>query len=118
MPALYTTLVVDDEPQVLSIIAQILAQPGYIVVTARDAYEAIRILADRHIDLMITDIRMPGLDGVELGIQAKLMRPRLHIIYITGFADAARNARHGTVIAKPIRAADLIKVVEQELSAA
>ena len=115
---MYTTLIVDDDPQVLNVVAEILAQPGYLVVTAHDAYEAIRILADRHIDLMITDIKMPGLDGVELGVQAKLLRPRLRIIYITGFADAARKAQHGRVVPKPIRAADLIKVVEQEMSAA
>lgn len=118
MRRLYTTLIVDDDPLVLETVANVLAQPGYAVVTACDGYEAIRILADRHIDLMIADVKMPGLDGTELGMQAKLMRPRLHIIYLTAFADSAQKARHGRVLKKPIRAADLVKIVEQELSAA
>ena len=116
MPALYTTLVVDDDPHVLAVVAEILAEPGYIVVTARDAYEAIRVLADRHIDLMITDVWMPGCDGVELAVQAKLMRPRLHIMYITGYANEAL-AQRGRVVPKPVRAAELIKMVKQEMSA-
>jgi CheY-like chemotaxis protein len=115
---LYTILTVDDDPLVLEVIARMLAQPGYTVLTARDGYEAVRTLADRHVDLMIIDIRMPGLNGVHLGDQAKLMRPRLHVIYLTGFADHANEARHGRVLKKPVRAADLIKTVEAELAAA
>jgi CheY-like chemotaxis protein len=114
---LYTALVVDDDPLVLDVVAQILAAPGYSVLTARDGYEAIRALADRHIDLMIADIRMPGLDGMQLGIQAKLMRPHLHIVYITGFAEAAKKVQYGKVVEKPIRAADLIETIRKEMSA-
>jgi CheY-like chemotaxis protein len=114
---LYTMLIVDDDPLVREVVAAVLAEPGYHVVTASDGYEAIRILADRHFDLMITDIKMPGLDGVQLGIQAKLMRPRLHIIYITACADAAQKAEYGMVLEKPIRAAELVKTVRQEMAA-
>lgn len=115
--ALYTALIVDDDPLVLDVVAQALAEPGYGVLTAHDGYEGIRVLADRHVDLIITDIMMPGLDGVQLSIQAKLMRPSLRIIYITGFADAAQRVHHGTVLEKPVRVAELIKAVQQELSA-
>lgn len=118
MAHLYTALIVDDDPLVLDVVAQILTAPGYNVVTAHDGYDAIRILADRHIDLMITDIKMPGLDGLQLGIQAKLMRPRLHVIYITGFADAAARAQHGRVVEKPIRAVALIETIKKAMSAA
>jgi DNA-binding LytR/AlgR family response regulator len=82
------------------------------ISSASDAYEAIRILADRHIDLLVADIRMPGLSGAELAMQAKVMRPTLRIIFITGFADAARKVR-GRVMQKPIRAADLIQTVKK-----
>jgi FixJ family two-component response regulator len=60
---------------------------------------------------------MPDLDGEQLGIQAKVMRPNLHIIYISGFAEAAEKARNGRVIQKPIRAAKLLKIVAQGMSA-
>jgi CheY-like chemotaxis protein len=112
-----TVLVVDDEPLVLDVLAEILAVPGYRVVTARDGYEALRVLADRDVDLMITDIKMPGLDGRQLGIEAKLMRPHLHILYITGFGGDTEKVR-GKVIAKPVHIADLIETVKQEMSAA
>jgi two-component system response regulator AtoC len=114
----YTVLVVDDDPLVLDVVAKILAAPGCTVVTARDGDEAVRALANRTVDLMITDLKMPGLDGVQLGIQAKLMYPYLHIIYITGFADIAKRARYGRVLQKPIRLADLIQTVKSEMLAA
>ncbi|HWI28251.1 MAG TPA: response regulator [Stellaceae bacterium] len=113
---MYTALIVDDDPLVLEVVAQILREPGFNVVTARDGYEAIRILADRHIDLMITDIMMPGLDGVQLGVQAKLMRPRLHIIYVTAFIDAAKGAQYGKVIEKPVRAAHLVEIIQRTMT--
>jgi CheY-like chemotaxis protein len=113
----HTILVVDDDPQVLAVVPAILRQPGYTVLSASDGYEAIRILADRHIDLLVTDVRMPGLSGAELATQAKLMRPTLHVIFITGFADAAGKVR-GRVLEKPIRAADLIQTVKKEMTAA
>jgi GntR family transcriptional repressor for pyruvate dehydrogenase complex len=114
----HTVLVVDDDPLVLDVVARILAAPGCTVLTARDGYEAARTLADRNVDLMITDLNMPGFDGVELGIQAKLMHPRLHIIYITGFSDIAQRAQHGRVLQKPVRLADLLETVKNEMLAA
>ena len=115
---MYTVLVVDDDPNVLEVLAGILREPGYTVLTARDGYEAIGLLADRHVDLMITDMRMPGLDGAELGVQAKVMRPYIHIIYITGYAEFAGKVGNGRLIEKPIRSADLIQVVKQEMTGA
>jgi len=115
--ALYTALVVDDDPLVLDVLKQVLAEPGFNVVTARDGYEGIRILADRHIDLLITDIKMPGLDGVQFGVQAKLMRPRLRIVYITAFADQAAKAQYGRIVEKPVRAAELVEIVNREMAA-
>jgi DNA-binding NtrC family response regulator len=112
----YTILVVDDDPLVLDVVQRILAEPGHAVLTARDGYEAIGILAERHVDLMITDVKMPGLDGVQLGVQAKVMRPRLHVIYITAFDEGTKEVRHGVVIEKPVRARDLVTIVHHEMS--
>jgi CheY-like chemotaxis protein len=114
----YTILIADDDPHVRQVVAEILREPGYTVLTAADGFEAIRILADRHIDLLIADVRMPELDGTQLGLQAKVMRPRLHVMYITGFADSANRVRNGRLLQKPIRAADLVKAVKLEMSAA
>jgi FixJ family two-component response regulator len=57
---------------------------------------------------------MPGLDGAQLGAQAKLMRPNLHVIFITGFADAALDAKAEVVLHKPIRAEELLQVVDRK----
>jgi CheY-like chemotaxis protein len=114
----YTVLVVDDDPLVLDVVAKILAAPGCTVLMARDGREAIGTVAERSVDLMITDLNMPGLDGVQLGIQAKLMQQHLHIVYVTGFFDMAKRARYGRVLQKPIRLGDLIQTVKNELLAA
>jgi CheY-like chemotaxis protein len=116
MSPLYTVLVVDDDPVLLDVVTRILTEPGYTVLTALDGFEAIRTLADRHVDLLIADVKMPGLDGLQLGQQAKVMRPNLHIIYITGLAQS--KAPEGSIVMqKPVRAADLIRTIRQKMSA-
>lgn len=76
------------------------------------------MLADRHIDLMITDINMPGLSGWELARQAKLFRPRLHIIYISGYCKPAEDSdpEYGRLLQKPVRPAALLETVQTELA--
>lgn len=117
MARVYTILITDDDPDVLSVMAAILRAPGYTVLTAPDGYEAIRVLADRHVDLLLTDLRMPELDGQQLVIQAKVMRPSLHVVYMTGFKEAAATVS-GRLVQKPIRAADLVETIKQEMSQA
>ncbi len=113
---MYTILVADDDQQLLEVTAQILAEPGYTVLTASDGFEAVRMLADRHVDLLIADINMPGLDGRQLGLQAKVMRPGLHIVFISGKRPDGAVPNFGRVIAKPIRAAALLELVRQEMA--
>jgi CheY-like chemotaxis protein len=114
---MYTILVADDDPLLLDVVAKVLAEPGYTVLTASDGFEAVRLLADRHVDLMITDIAMPGLDGLQLGLQAKVMRPHLHIIFISGARpDPGRTPGFGRVLQKPLRAAALLELVRQEMA--
>lgn len=114
--AMYTILVADDDPTLLAVVARILGEPGYTVLTAEDGFEAVRLLADRHVDLLIADIRMPGLDGTQLGRQAKVMRPYLHIIFISGRVPAS-VPEFGTFLEKPIRARELLAAVQHELGA-
>ncbi len=114
----YTILLVDDDDALLDILGTVLREPGYTVVTARDGYEAVRILAERQIDLMLTDVIMPGLDGQQLAEQARVMRPHLHIIYLTGFNTTREPVSGSRVVAKPIRPAELLQIVRQQLTAA
>ena len=112
-----TILLVDDEPDLREVGAAILAEPGYTVLTAADGYEALRVLVDRVVDLMITDVQMPGISGFELARQAKLMRPRLHVIYISGRTSKPDRLGpiYGDLVRKPVRAVDLLAIVGREI---
>lgn len=99
---------------------ELLAGAGFTVLTASDAYEAIRVLAERHVDLLFTEIVMPGADGFDLAAQAKLIRPNLKVLYCTGFAEKARGRfgpRYGKLLEKPIRADVLTAEVRNALAA-
>jgi DNA-binding response OmpR family regulator len=112
-----TILVADDDPLLLDVVARTLADPSFTVLTASDGFEAVRILADRHVDLMIADINMPGLDGLQLALQAKVMRPNLHIIFISGtWSERAALPSFGTLMEKPIRPRDLLDAVRLQLA--
>src|SRR5260221_10205670 len=74
------------------VLVAILAEPGHTVLTASNGYEALGIPVERVVDLLITDVRMPGISGFEFARQATLMRPYLHVI---------SRARTSTLICTP-----------------
>jgi DNA-binding response OmpR family regulator len=118
MVRLQTILVVDDESELRKIIVMTLTELGFKVLTASDGYTAIRILADRNVELLLTDIRMPGMNGYDLARQAKLMRPRLHVLYMSGYeteADRGLGSTYGHLLHKPIRPAELVREVSREM---
>jgi len=115
----FTLLVVEDETTVRDFVLRLLTDKGFIALSAQDAYEAIRVIAERHVDLLFTDIVMPGADGFDLAAQAKLIRPMLKILYSTGFAETARGRfapRFGKLLEKPIRAEALMAEIEAALA--
>jgi DNA-binding response OmpR family regulator len=118
MAHLETILFVDDDPELRKIVAVALAQPGYAIFTAVDGYEAIRILADHWVSLLITDVKMPGLNGFDLARQAKVMRPNIQIIYLSGYPIDSRHRAgpvYGAVLKKPLRMGDLLAEVSGRL---
>jgi DNA-binding NtrC family response regulator len=115
----FIILVVEDDTAVCNFVLELLTSAGFTVLTASDAYEAIRIIAERHVDLLFTDIVMPGADGFDLAAQAKLIRPNLKVLYSTGFADKATGRfgpRYGKLLEKPIRADELTAEVIRALT--
>ena len=114
-----TILLVEDEPAVLEVAQEMLRESGFDVVTARDGQEALDILGrDTRIDLLLTDVVMPELNGFQLAHRARGLRPGLPIVYISGYADEARleaEAVHGPVLRKPFRSTDLILYVNSTL---
>ena len=107
----YTILFVEDELAMRELITHLLSDRGFVVLTAADGYEALRILADRHVDVLFTDVVMPGISGFQLASQAKLMRPHLKVLYVSGYPQTAAGGtdpRHGKLLPKPVRPAMLV----------
>ena len=114
-----TILVADDDPDVREVVAAILAEPGYSVITASDGYEAVRLLADNWVNLLVTDVKMPGMDGFELARQAKVMRPQLHVIYFSGYSthnEEKAGPVYGPILRKPLRMTDFLGEGSRQLA--
>ncbi len=88
MTALRKILVVDDDPVVGKSFDRVLTNKGYEVVMAHNAAEALERMRKSEYDLVYTDIRMPGMDGLELAEKVKARRPWTPVVIVTG---------HGTV---------------------
>lgn len=83
----YRLLLVDDEPNVLRALRRVFHQEHYDIVTAADGQQALALLAEQEFHLLISDYKMPGLNGAELLKRAKNMRPDMIRIMLTGHAD-------------------------------
>ena len=88
-----TVLVVEDEPVVRGVILEMLSEQGYRTLEAVDGPSGLRILRDgERIDLLVTDVGLPGMNGRQLADQARETRPDLKILFITGYAESAAIA--------------------------
>ncbi|MFH1914306.1 MAG: response regulator [Pseudomonadota bacterium] len=102
-----TVLLVDDEEGIRTVLSLAIADAGYEVVTAATGAQALELLAAREIPLIVTDIRMPGMDGLELLKRVKGDWPDSEVIMITGHGDmdvAIESLRLGAgdFITKPL----------------
>ena len=94
MSALRKILVVDDDPVVGKSFNRVLSQDkGYVVITAENAAEALEKLHEQEYDLVFTDIKMPGMDGVELAEHVKASRPWTPVVIITGYGTTENEVR-------------------------
>ena len=80
-------IVVDDEEILLTMLGQSFAEQGFPCRTFKDAKSALTALESSPAEILITDITMPGMLGLELTREAKRMRPELNVIIMTGFVD-------------------------------
>ncbi len=93
MTATRKVLVVDDDPVVRKSFDRVLSSKGYAVITAENGEEALRKLNEEKYDLVYTDIRMPGMSGLEVAEQVKARRPWTPVVIITGYGTDAAEAR-------------------------
>ena len=85
-----TVLVVDDEATLRMLVTETLEELGYAAVEASDGMSALRVLqSDARIDLLVTDVGLPGLNGRQLADAARTRRPNLPVLFITGYAHNA-----------------------------
>jgi CheY-like chemotaxis protein len=105
-------LVVDDDPDVLDVTAGVLELKGFAVLRASSGQEAIEALR-RHpeVELLFTDVLMPGITGIELAKQATAMRPGLPVVLTSGYARD-ENVRGYPLVRKPFTLHDLLHTVE------
>jgi PAS domain S-box-containing protein len=88
-----TVLVVEDEPVVRGVILEMLAEQGYRTLNAVDGPSGLKILRSRErVDLLVTDVGLPGMNGRQLADQARETRPGLKILFITGYAESVAIA--------------------------
>jgi signal transduction histidine kinase/CheY-like chemotaxis protein len=110
-------LVVDDEDAVREVLVEILEELKQDVVEARDASAALELLARRGFDLMITDLSMPGPDGLKLATEARRLAPAMRIVLATGYGQTAphdagpEHALVDRVLGKPFQLSDLEAVL-------
>jgi CheY-like chemotaxis protein len=84
---------VEDEPVVRGLIVEVLSDLGYAAIEAADGNQGLEVLqSKRRIDLMITDMGLPGLNGRQIADAGRQLRPELRVLFMTGYAENAALA--------------------------
>lgn len=115
-------LVAEDERAVREFVRRALAHRGHEVTLAEDGLAALDALRDGAFDLLLTDIVMPGMDGIALALKVASAKPDIKILLMSGYA-AERQRAHNLdvlihrVIAKPFTLRDICDAVDETLSA-
>ncbi len=108
-------LLVDDDEEVRCVAAASIEELGYLVVGLGNGEDALRLLDQESFDLLMTDIAMPGMTGVELAKHVRSRHPGLPILFSSGYADVrsfGENLSDETVLKKPFRIADLAERID------
>ena len=114
-------LIVDDEENSRTGLSKILARSGYEVVTAADGAEALNRVKEVACHLIITDMKMPNMNGIELLKEVKNIHPGIGVIMVTAYGEVdsyleAMNSGAFEYLNKPIKVDELKKVISKVLS--
>ncbi len=118
MSSAITILLVDDSPRIRPLVRAILSELKCQILEASTAERALEIAATsiEGIDLLLTDITMPGLSGLELGAQLQARRPALRVLYMSGYEVPATTGAGVGFIEKPFRPDALLNKVREMLA--
>jgi response regulator RpfG family c-di-GMP phosphodiesterase len=117
----FTLLCVDDEANILSSLRRLFRPHGYKVLVAGSGAEGLELLAGEHVDLIISDMRMPGMDGAAFLAEARKRYPQTVRLLLTGYADmestiaAINSGQIARYIAKPWNDQDVLLTVREAL---
>lgn len=110
-------LLAEDDQVMREYLTRALERSGYAVTAVDRGTEALPLLQSQHFDLLLTDIVMPEMDGIELAQKAGEVRPELKIMFITGFAavtlKAGKAVPNARVLSKPFHLRDLVLEVDR-----
>ena len=118
-----TILIAEDDSTMRHFLSMALQRAGHEVEACADGMEALNLLetTDVPFDLLLADIVMPGMDGIELSHRAARLRPGLKVMFITGFAGVAMSKaepeQQKHILSKPFHLKELVDQVEQILTA-
>ena len=117
MTSMIRILLAEDEDSMRTYLARALENAGYEVVAVDRGTHAIPLLTNDHFDLLLSDIVMPEMDGIELAQRCAKISPATKVMFITGFAavtmKASREAPQARVLSKPFHLRDLVLEVER-----
>lgn len=110
-------LVADDDEELRAILRKVLTREGYIVTTAADGHEALRHLAENHFDFLVSDIQMPGPNGLEILTEARTRHPALRIVLITAYTSMLQHNEAVAIgavecLSKPFKIPDLLALLD------
>jgi two-component system cell cycle response regulator CpdR len=116
-------LLAEDDDNMRVFLARALERAGHQVSAVGDGNAALALATGEEFELLLADVVMPGLDGIELARRASVMQPELRVMFITGFAAVALNQpgfarRQPKVLAKPFHLRQLILEIDKMLGTA
>ena len=116
-------ILAEDDNDMRRFLVKALQNAGYDVISFDNGLSAYQRLREEPFELLLTDIVMPEMDGIELARRACELDPDIKIMFITGFAAVALNAdsqapKHAKVLSKPIHLRELVNEVQKMLAAA
>ncbi len=119
----FKILIIDDDEIARDVIVSLLSKEGFSVKSARDGIEGLATIKMNNFDLVITDLKMPGADGIEVLKEAKRVDPRIAVVILTAYGtldNALEAIRLGAFdyITKPFKLQELLFVVENAMKTA
>ena len=115
-------ILAEDDNDMRRFLVKALQNAGYVVISFDNGLSAYQRLREEPFELLLTDIVMPEMDGIELARRASELDPDIKIMFITGFAAVALNSdskapRNAKVLSKPVHLRELVNEVHKMLAA-